>query len=84
MSLLPLASSPLRDIGIIIRGELTITKRSVIVCHVCLQAATADEESRTLRTLAFATTEELIDATLEFALGPNVRSQDAAGVRVER
>ncbi len=46
-----------------------------------LQAATADEESRTLRTLAFATTEELIHATLEFALGLNVRSQDAAGVR---
>jgi len=46
-----------------------------------VQAATADEESRTLRTLAFATTEELIHATLEFALGSNVRSQDAAGVR---
>ena len=32
-------------------------------------------------TLAYATSETLIDATLDFAIGPDVRSQNSAGVR---
>ena len=45
------------------------------------QAATADEEGRTLSTLAYATSEALINATLEFAIGSDVRAQNSAGVR---
>lgn len=45
-----------------------------------VQASTADEKARTLGTLAYAPTRELIRDALEFALSPAVRSQDAAGL----
>ena len=45
-----------------------------------VQATTADEEARTLATLAYAPSGPLIRATLDFAVSSHVRAQDAPGL----